>query len=413
MTPALIGLVCAGLLVASFERGHGNLHHITEAVVPASAPVSNLPNAPGGQDAIRLTRTASSIGTQAEFLSATLLPGRGLEVLQITASIPGHGEVPLLIAPTLPQALEDWTGTGADAHGALGATSAGAFLLPWAGHLLGNPGVQPGTVQVAWQGRTLTVPSSRDIASQSTEGLVLDRAVEAVKTSVLPDGQALEATLHAADFNGAWPSTIDIQYRVEMTGHTLDMTIKATNTGSRPAPMGIGWKPHLAIPSGDRASATLSIPSTTLSAVDPHSGRPTGKTRPASDTGMDFSSAAGTPLGSRDIDATYTDLLQAGLADGPIASLHDPTFNYTLRIIPLAAAIGRLHVEAPAGKPWIAIEPNTNGDDPTGPQWQTPPDDSGLVTLAPGASMLWKVRLEISTTALPGGTAGGDTKPTP
>jgi galactose mutarotase-like enzyme len=412
VTPGIIGLVCVALLIASYERGHGHFHHITDAVVAPTPTVSESFNAPGGQDAIRLTRTATTIGTQPEFLSATLLPGRGLEVLQITASIPGHGEVPLLAAPTLADALNQWTGTGADAHGALGATTAGAFLLPWAGRLLGHPGVQPGTVQVAWQGHTLTVPANGEGTAQSIQGLVLDRAVEAVKTSVLPDGQALQATLHGGDFAGAWPSTVDVEYSIEMTGHTLDMTLKATNTGSKPVPMGIGWKPHLAIPSGDRASATLTIPSITLSATDPHTGAPTGKTRTASDTGMDFSRAAGTPLGGRDIDATYTDLLQAGLADGPIAMLRDPGYNYTLRLIPLSASISRLHVEAPSGKPWIVIQPETNGDDPTGSQWQAP-DDSGLVTLAPGASMLWKLRLEISNTVPPGGTAGGNTRQTP
>jgi len=398
MTPGLIGLVCVALLVASYERGHGHFHHITEAVVAAPPAVAQAFNAPGGADAIRLTRTATSLGTQPEFLTATLLPGRGLEILQITASIPGHGEVPLLVAPPLPDALDQWTDAGADAHGVLGASTAAAFLLPWAGHIIGTSGVQPGTVQATWQGRPLIVPASTDAGTVSTEGLILDRAVEAVKTSVQPDGQALEATLHAGNFGGAWPSTIDVEYRVELTGHTLDMTIKATNTGSKPAPMGIGWKPHLAIPSGDRAGAILSIPSTTVSATDSRSGIPTGRSRPASDAGLDFSSAAGTPLGSGAIDATYMDLLQAGLADGPIAMLRDPAYNYTLRIIPLAAAVGRLHVEAPAGKPWVSISPQTNSDDPTGAQWQAP-DDSGLVTLAPGASMLWKVRLEISNTA--------------
>jgi hypothetical protein len=36
-----------------------------------------------------------------EFLSVTLLPGRGMNVLQITAYIPGKGEVNLLASPSI------------------------------------------------------------------------------------------------------------------------------------------------------------------------------------------------------------------------------------------------------------------------------------------------------------------------
>ena len=40
-------------------------------------------------------------GSRPEFLSATLLPGRGMNVLQITAYLPHKGEVSLLASPTL------------------------------------------------------------------------------------------------------------------------------------------------------------------------------------------------------------------------------------------------------------------------------------------------------------------------
>lgn len=396
LTPALVGLLCAGLLAASYERGHGHFHKITDAVRSAPTSQTQGPNAPGGEDAIRLTRTATTIGTQPEFLSATVLPGRGLEVFQITASIPGHGEVPLLFSTTLPQALDDWTDTGADAHGALGAGTAGAFVLPWAGRLFGTPGTTPDSLNVDWQGKTLTVPAQAEGANRSTAGMILDRAVENVTTSVLPDGQALEATLHAGNFGGGWPSTIDVAYRVELTGHALVLVVRATNTGSAPTPIGIGWRPHFAIPSGDRAAATLTIPSTSISATDQRSGQPTGRTTPTADTSLDLVRASGTPLGSREVNATYTDLLAGSSADGPIAVLRDPGFNYVLRIVPLSSSITRLRVEAPAQSPWVMIAPQTNDEDPTGSEWQSP-DNSGLATLAPGASMTWKVRLEIAS----------------
>ena len=47
---------------------------------------------PGGLDPIVLKRADTTSGTP-EFRSATLLPGLGMEVLQITAFIPGKGVV--------------------------------------------------------------------------------------------------------------------------------------------------------------------------------------------------------------------------------------------------------------------------------------------------------------------------------
>src|SRR3984885_1624247 len=59
---------------------------------------------PGGQDAILLERSQFGGGSGPEFLSATLLPGRGMNVLQITAYLPDKGEVSLLASPSLDEA---------------------------------------------------------------------------------------------------------------------------------------------------------------------------------------------------------------------------------------------------------------------------------------------------------------------
>ena len=44
----------------------------------------------GGEKIVTLTRTPTST-TRPEFTSITLAPGRGMEVLQITANFPGRG----------------------------------------------------------------------------------------------------------------------------------------------------------------------------------------------------------------------------------------------------------------------------------------------------------------------------------
>ena len=57
----------------------------------------------GGQKIVTLTRTATS-KTKPEFTSVTVLPGRGMEVLQITANFPGKGNVDVLASPSLAEA---------------------------------------------------------------------------------------------------------------------------------------------------------------------------------------------------------------------------------------------------------------------------------------------------------------------
>src|SRR5271163_663766 len=76
-------------------------------------PVHDVTVRPGGQDVVQLQRSQLLGGSGPEFLSATLLPGRGMNLLQIKAYLPQKGEVNLLASPPLEDAAELLTGTGA------------------------------------------------------------------------------------------------------------------------------------------------------------------------------------------------------------------------------------------------------------------------------------------------------------
>jgi len=54
----------------------------------------------GGQKIVTLSRKATST-TKPEFTSITVLPGRAMLVLQITANFPGKGNVDVLASPDL------------------------------------------------------------------------------------------------------------------------------------------------------------------------------------------------------------------------------------------------------------------------------------------------------------------------
>jgi len=393
LTPSLIGLLCIGLLFAAFERGHGNLHKLKGRVDP-QPPAEVSPAGPGGQDAIRLSRSATSIGKGAELISATFLPGRGMNVFQITALIPGHGEVPLLVSPQLASTTSILNGQDDDANGSASTTLGGAVLVPWAQRLSGSSTNTQGTLSTIWNGKQLSFPAENPGSNMSVEGLLLNRGADSVKSDVLPDGQSVVAVFHAGDFSGNWLSTIDVTVEAQLTAHDLDLTITAHNTGQQAAPFGVGWHPFLAIPSGNRADALLSIPSQTIMEIAKESGKPTGRMLNISGKDFDFSRTGGTKLGSSPISATYTSLL-SGVASGPVAELTDPSYNYRLSVIPLTPDITSMHVVSPADKAWVSIGPNTNLDDPFGPEWDSP-ENAGMITLAPGASLRWKVRLEIS-----------------
>jgi aldose 1-epimerase len=232
LTPSLIGLLCIGLLFAAFERGHGNLHKLKGRVDP-QPPAEVSPAGPGGQDAIRLSRSATSIGKGAELISAAFLPGRGMNVFQITALIPGHGEVPLLVSPQLASAAGILNGEDDDANGSASTTLGGAVLVPWAQRLSGSSTNTQGTLSTIWNGKQLSFPAENPSSNMSVEGLLLNRGADSVKSDVLPDGQSVVAVFHAGDFSGNWLSTIDVTVEAQLTAHDLDLTITAHNTGQQ------------------------------------------------------------------------------------------------------------------------------------------------------------------------------------
>lgn len=394
-TPTLIGSICALLLLFAWQRGRGNFHKLTTAVLPSQKP-TNRPNSPGGEDPIRLVRRPNAIAGDPEFLSATFLPGRGMNLLQLTALIPGHGEIPLLMAPPLEDATGMLSDGGPDQNGNLSATMGGAFLVPWAGRLAGKPSGPAGVLQTIWLGQRLTFPASAPGSTFSTRGLLLDRSADSTHTAPALDGQSVEAIYHPGTFSGNWPSTGSVSILAELAKNSLDLTVSVQNTGDTPMPVGIGWMPYFNIPSHDRANAYLSLPSTTRLETDKNTGLPTGRISSVSGTPLDFSSSHGVRLGSLALDETYARLTTGVLGTGPVAELRDMAFGYGLRFLPVSANIRGMRVIAPADKSWVSIGPETNYDDALGPEWDTA-EGSGIKTLQPGDTLQYKVRLELFT----------------
>jgi aldose 1-epimerase len=346
----------------------------------------------GGQEAVVLTRTQTNDGLLPEFLSATLLPGRGMNIFQITAYLPGQGDTSLLQSPTLAEASAQLNGHGADLNGALNYSMGGAILLPYANRVTGRPTPDGSFIQTAWGRHALTLPSSGAGQDTAIHGLFNTLIADSVDTEQMPDGQLATGNFHAGNFGGRWPSSTDVTVTVSLSRRNMDITVTARNIGNEAEPMGIGWHPYFVIPSGDRRQAQLKLPPGMQAESDNHH-IPTGRLLQTSGTGNDFTQHNGRALGSQSLDDSFVRMHSNALDNGPMVELRDPEAQYGLRITALSTTIKAFQIYAPADKNFIAIEPQMNFNDPFGKQWLN--EDTGMATLAPGQSVQWKVRIEL------------------
>src|ERR1700733_5351758 len=133
LTFLALPLVLAVLAFGWHEHRLGQFAQLKKEI--GKRPVQNVAVRPGGQDVVQLERSQLMGGTGPEFLSATLLPGRGMNLLQITAYVPEKGQVNLLASPSVDEAAGVLTGTDADATGAKSLTLGAAIEAPWASRI--------------------------------------------------------------------------------------------------------------------------------------------------------------------------------------------------------------------------------------------------------------------------------------
>jgi aldose 1-epimerase len=364
---------------------------------PAQQAQSAAPQI-GGEPVVKLTRAATSNGQQPEFLSATVLPGRGMNVFQITANVPGKGEIPVLASPTLEDAAAKLNGGPDDQNGNASFSFGGAFLVPYPNRILGKLSADGSTITTSWHGKSITLPANWHDSTDPTRdkhamhGLILASQTEDVQTQTTADGQTLTGTIHAGDFGGHWLSKTDLTFTITLSGKAVDADIVAKNVGTEDEPMAIGWHPYFAIPSGDRKQALLHVPGEQVAEVNNYGDVfPTGKLVPVKGTKWDFSAPQGKALDDIFLDDNWSKLQRT---DGAVdVTLADPASNYGVRIVGLSPEIRTVQVYAPPTKQFAAIEQQFNFGDPFGKEWHSM--NTGMVTLAPGKSVEWHVRLEL------------------
>jgi aldose 1-epimerase len=369
------------------------------ALLVSTAPVVSHAQAPvtvNGMPSVTLTRKPTPGATRPEFTSVTVLPGRAMEVQQITAFFPGKGEVNVLASPSLEESakmLNDQDTPNGDLGYRLGA----AFLFPYPNRIRGKLSSDGKTLTTEWKGKTITLPAN-NIGKESTaerhamHGLILKAKIEDLKVNQTAEGGSVTGVIHGGNFDGHWLSKTDLVIKISLAADGLDASIVAHNVGSESEPVAIAWHPYFNFPSGDRKQARLHIPGSAMAEVDNYDNVfPTGKIKPVAGTPYDFQAPEGKALGGQFLDDNFSHLESKG---GIITvTITDPAAKYGVKIEGLSPQIKTIQVYAPPAQSFVAVEHQFNFADPFGKEWGNM--DTEMVTLAPGKSTQWHVRLKV------------------
>jgi aldose 1-epimerase len=349
----------------------------------------------GGQKIVTLSRKAVST-TKPEFTGVTVLPGRGMEILYITANFPGKGEVQVIASPDL-AAAKKMLDVDDDDFGNLGYRLGSAFLFPYPNRIRGTLSADGKTLTTQWQGKTITLPANNigklpTAERHAMHGLILKAKTDDVKVSDISGGQQVSGVIHGGDFDGHWLSKTDLTITISLTADAVDATVAAKNVGGESEPVAIGWHPYFNLPSGDRTQVRIHIPGAKAAGVDNYDNVfPTGKLTDVKGTPYDLQAPEGAALAKNFYDDNWSKLAwKNGIVTVKII---DPAAGYGVKIEGLSPEIKTIQMYAPPAMPFVAIEDQFNFADPFGKEWGKM--ETGMVTLKPGASTKWHVRLKV------------------
>jgi galactose mutarotase-like enzyme len=349
----------------------------------------------GGEKLVTLSRTAVS-KTRPEFTSVTLAPGRGMEILYIKANFPGRGEMNVLASPDL-DAVKKMLDEQDTAFGDLGYRLGAAFLCPYPNRIRGKLSADGKTLTTEWNGHTITLPANNigklpGAERHAMHGLILKAHTDEVHVTKMPGGEQVSGVIHAGDFGGHWLSKTDLVVTITLTAEAVDASIVAHNVGTADEPMAIGWHPYFNLPSGNREQVKIHIPGSEMAQVDNYDNVfPTGKLKPVTGTQYDLQAPDGVALAKNFYDDNWSHL---AWKNGVVTvKVIDPAAQYGVAIEGVSPEIRTIQMYAPPDKQFVAIEHQYNFADPFGKEWGSM--NTGMVTLKPGQSTRWHVRLRV------------------
>lgn len=327
---------------------------------------------------------------QPGFVEAQILPGRGMMLLQARLRLPSGDVVDALAAPPLAEAARALSGGPDDFAGNQAFAFGGCLLAPYANRIRGQALPDAREIEAEIDGRRMRLPrnwggKAPGAEQYSMHGLILDASVPFRQ----PEPGRLTGTLDAGDFGGRWPGRLALDFEWRLEAGALSVRITARNVGDEALPVGLGWHPYFALPSGRRDQARLRLPAARRAEVNDYDEvLPTGVLSPTAGTPYDFHEAP--RLGDLFLDDCFTDLARQ---DGQVVvEVLDPAAGVGLRLASESPHVKAVQVYAPPEKPFVVVEPQFNLADPFGEVWPASAD-TGMARLLPGSSLTYDCRV--------------------
>ena len=316
-----------------------------------------------------------------------------MNLFQVRAHLPGPGDVNLLHSPSLDDARRPMNGGADDWMGVQSFSCGGALLVPFANRIRGERTPDGQWIETDIVGHRVRLPADWHGPQSGAErcaidGLMLRSPMQLSERTA--DG--VTAILLAGDFDGHWLSRTVVRVTATLHASAIELSVTAHNDGDGPLPIGMGWHPYFAIPSGDHAQARVHLPARQRALVNNYDDVfPTGQLEPVHGTPYDFTKGA--PLGSRYFDDCFVDLQRT--SDGHVCiDIVDPAASYRMRLTALSPHVQALQLYSRPNQPFVVIEPQFNVADPFSTVWP-PRMDTGMVVLRVGAEVTWRVRWEL------------------
>ena len=207
------------------------------------------------------------------------------------------------------------------------------------------------------------LPATREIETQV--------ATTTVRLPANGGGNGPGATKYAIHgFGGRWPSSLHFDFSIWLTSETFSAVLTATNTGSKPAPVGLGWHPYFNLPSGIRAQARMRLPASARLPVNNYDEvLPNGDVALVEGTAYDFRAAGGRELGTLYLDDCFVDLAK-GSGGETVCDVIDPAAGYGLRIVSESPEITAIQTFAPPDRALVVMNLSLAGRIPMAPSGQ-------------------------------------------
>lgn len=325
------------------------------------------------------------------FVAATVLPGRGMMLLQARLRLASGKMVDAIAAPTLDVAARQLNGGADDFAGSKSFSFGGAILAPYANRIRGQPVAGAREIETLIAGHRVRLPRNWGGKARGAEQYAMHGLILADQVSWRRDAaDRVTGRLDAGDFGGRWPGRTALTFDWSLSLGALILKVTVENLGTEPLPMGVGWHPYFALPSGDRRQARLRVAAASRALANNYDEvLPTGRLEPVAGGAYDFTTLEGRALGSDYLDDCFTDLQrEGGLA---LAEIRDPAAGVGLTIVSPSPQVRAFQIYTPPDQGFIVVEPQFNLADPFGAEWRG--RDTGMVTVLPGACVVYEARV--------------------